>query len=63
VALPGSPIVLSVSNADPEDVRFREADESAVLEAFAPDPVCRFAVALARVVASILLTVPFAFVT
>jgi hypothetical protein len=43
-------------------VRFRDADVSAV---FALAPVCWFAVALApaRAVALILLTVPFAFVT
>jgi hypothetical protein len=36
---------------------------SAVLAVFALDTVCRFAGALARVVALILLTVPFVFIT
>ena len=55
-------MVLPVLSADPEDVRFCGAGAPAVVAVFAPDPVCRFAVALARVVALILLTVPFAVV-
>jgi hypothetical protein len=52
-----------LSSADPEDVGLRAADESAGFAVFALAPVCRFVIALARVVASIRLTVPFAFVT
>jgi hypothetical protein len=52
-------MVLSVSGADPEN----DAAEPPVFTMSALDPICRFAVALARVVALILLTVPFAFVT
>lgn len=63
--LSGARMVLSVSRADPEDVRFCGVEALAVFAVFALDPVCRFAVALARAraVALILLTVPFAFVT
>ena len=56
-------MILSLSSVGPEDVRFCAADESAVFAVFALAPVCRFVIALARVVASIRLTVPFAFVT
>jgi hypothetical protein len=51
---PGLDENLSISRTDPEDVRFRDADESPV-----------FAVAFARACAAALtlLTVPFAFVT
>ena len=57
-------MVLSVSRAGTEDVRFSDTDmSSAVLAAFAFGAVCLFTDALARVVALILVTVPFAFVT
>lgn len=56
-------MILSLASADTEDVGLRAADESAVFAVFALAPVCRFVIALARVVASIRLTVPFAFVT
>ena len=61
--LPESRMIPLLSSADPEDVRFCAADELAVFAVFALAPVCRFVIALARVVASIRLTVPFAFVT